>query len=74
MDYREFTRRFRDDQEIGRGMTDEELIVYCDNGFEVGAWRVNCRTTKGRGEILHPDLADIARCWFGSNSRSWQTH
>ena len=70
MDYGAFVRRFREDQEIGRDLTDDELVVYCDNGTDVGAWRVNRRTTCGRGEILSPDNAEMARCWFRNRDRS----
>lgn len=63
MNYTEFVRRFPEDMEIGRDITDEELVVFVDNGAHVGAWRMNRRTTVGRGEILSPAEAIMARHW-----------
>ena len=64
MDYGTFTRRFREEQEIGRDITNHELAVYRDNGAEVGVWREDRRTTQGNGEVLSPDDTHMARYWF----------
>ncbi len=69
MDYGSFTKRFREDQEIGRDITDTEVAVYRDNGTEVGVWRKNRATTIGKGEVLVPDATHMARYWF-SRQRS----
>ena len=63
MDYGTFTKRFREEQEIGRDITDTELAVFRDNGAEVGVWRENRGTTEGKGGILSPD-----------NARRWRAH
>jgi hypothetical protein len=63
MDYGEFTRRFREDREIGRDVTDTHLLVFRDNGSEVGLWRQDRATTQGTGEVLSPRDADMARHW-----------
>jgi hypothetical protein len=64
VNYTDFVRRFPENKEIGRDINDEEVVVYCDNGTEVGTWRQNRRTTEGRGEVLSHDNADMARYWF----------
>jgi hypothetical protein len=35
MDYGEFSRRFREDREIGCDLANEELLVFPDNGSEL---------------------------------------
>jgi hypothetical protein len=71
MHYAEFARRFRDHQEIGREVTEKNLLVFYDNGKEVGLWRENRRTTKGTGEVLAPEDADMARYWYRNGVRKW---
>ncbi len=64
MNYTEFVRRFPEEKEIGRDITDDELVVYCDNENEVGTWRQDRRTTCGKGEVLSHADAEMARHWF----------
>jgi hypothetical protein len=71
MQYREFARRFRDHQEIGRDSTDTHLLVFYDNGREVGLWREDRRTTQGTGEVLGPDDAEMARYWYCNGVGKW---
>ena len=70
MDYLEFTRRFREDQEIGRDITDTHLNVLFDNSSAVGVWREDRRTTRGTGEVLDPDNSAMARYWYGREKSS----
>ena len=67
----EFARRFRDYQEIGREVTDTHLLVFYDDGKEVGLWRENRRTTQGTGYILAPQDAEMARYWFRDAVGKW---
>jgi len=71
--YTEFVRRFPEDKEIGRDITEDEVVVFSDNGTDVGAWRMNRRTTEGQGEVLSPNDAEMARHWYrnrdGGHSR-----
>ena len=69
MDYGSFSKRFREEQEIGRDNTDAELAIYRDNGNDVGVWREDRGTTIGKGEVLAPDARYMARYWF-SRQRS----
>jgi hypothetical protein len=71
MQYREFARRFRDHQEIGRDATDTHLLVFYDNGREVGLWREDRRTTQGSGEVLSPEDAEMARYWYRNVVGKW---
>lgn len=61
MDRKRFTRRFPEATEIGRDATPDELVVFFDNGKDVGGWRENRRTTTGAGELLGSDDAATAR-------------
>ena len=65
IDYGEFTRRFREDQEIGCGITHTRLNVFFDNSSEVGVWRKDRRTTQGIGEVLNQDNSAMAGYWYG---------
>ena len=67
----EFARRFRDHQEIGREVTDTHLLVFYDNGKEVGLWLENRRTTQAAGEVLSPSDAEAARHWFRNTISRW---
>jgi hypothetical protein len=67
----EFARRFRDHQEIGREVTDTHLLVFYDNGQEVGLWRENRRTTQGAGQVLSPSDAEMARFWYRKAISKW---
>jgi hypothetical protein len=67
----EFSRRFRDHQEIGREVTDTHLLVFYDNGKEVGLWRENRRTTQGSGEVLSPGDAEMSRYWYRYAVSKW---
>lgn len=69
MDYGTFTRRFREEQEMGRDVTETELSVYRDNGSEVGVWREHRASTCGRGEVLSPEDAQLARYWFRDQAK-----
>jgi hypothetical protein len=71
MHYPEFARRFRDHQEIGHDLTDTHLLVFYDNGKDVGLWREDRRTTEGAGEVLGPDVAGMARYWYRNGARKW---
>jgi len=71
MHYPEFARRFRDHQEIGSDATDTHLLVFYDNGREVGLWREDRRTTQGSGEVLSPEDAEMARYWYRNGVRKW---
>lgn len=71
MRYAEFARRFRDHQEIGREVTDARLLVFYDNGKEVGLWREDRRTTQGTGEVLGPQDAAMARYWYRHAISKW---
>jgi len=64
VEYGEFTRRFREDQEIGRDARDGRVSIFRDNGEEVGVWREDRGTTCGRGDVLAADDAEMARDWF----------
>ncbi len=64
MDSPAFNARFPESSEIGREVTDAHIEIYCDSGKEVGLWRIDRRTTQGKGEILGPEDADIARQWY----------
>jgi hypothetical protein len=67
----EFARRFRDHQEIGREVTDTHLLVFYDNGEEVGLWRENRRTTQGVGDVLSPSDGEMARYWYRNGIGKW---
>jgi hypothetical protein len=69
--YPEFARRFRDHHEIGREATDTHLLVFYDNGREVGLWREDRRTTRGTGRVLGPQDAEMARYWYRTGVRKW---
>jgi hypothetical protein len=69
--YPEFARRFRDHQEIGRELTDTHLLVFYDNGKDVGLWSEDRRTTQGTGEVLDEEDADMARYWYRNGVRKW---
>jgi hypothetical protein len=69
MDYATFTQHFREDQEIGRDIIGENLIIFRDNGTEVGVWRENRRTTVGQGEILSEPNTYLARLWCDQVAR-----
>jgi hypothetical protein len=71
MHYPEFARRFCDHQEIGRDITDTHLLVFYDNGREVGLWRENRRSTEGTGEVLSPGDAEMARFWYRNGVQKW---
>jgi hypothetical protein len=58
-----FFQRFRDDQEIGRDITDRTLEVYYDNGTDVGRVVQDRRSTRSHAELLDPDSAVTARHW-----------
>ncbi len=70
MNYAEFTARFPESTEIGRDITPEEIVVYRDNGRDIGVWRVNRRTTTGEGEVLDPERAEEARAYFERKGRA----
>jgi hypothetical protein len=59
----EFSRRFADDQEIGRDITAARLEIYYDNGHQVGRWVEHRPSTRGHGELIDADQADAARDW-----------
>ena len=59
----EFFRRFSQDQEIGRDITDSHLSIFYDNGREIGCWREERRSTVGQGQVLGEEDADNARHW-----------
>jgi hypothetical protein len=59
----EFFTRFRDDQEIGRDITDTKLEVYYDNGHAVGRVVQDRGSTRSHAELLHGEHADAARDW-----------
>jgi hypothetical protein len=59
----DFFRQFRDDQEIGRDITDERLEVYYDNGQAVGRVVQDGRSTRSHAELLDREHADTARDW-----------
>ncbi len=63
----DFFKRFADDQEIGRDITDTHVSVFYDNGRDVGMWREERATTVGAGSVLGPDDADMARYWYAGN-------
>jgi hypothetical protein len=71
MHYPEFARRFRDHQEIGRDRTETHLLVFYDNGQEVGLWREDRRTTEGTGEVLGLEDAEMARYWYRNGVGKW---
>lgn len=62
--YAGFSGRFPEDTKIGRDVTNAELVIYHDNGQQVGAWRMNRRITVGHGEILSDEDAAAARHRF----------
>jgi hypothetical protein len=64
MRYAEFARRFRDHQEMGREMTGTHLLVFYDNGRDVGVWREDRQSTLGSGVVLDREDADLSRYWF----------
>ena len=64
MRYAEFARRFRDHQEMGREVTENHLLVFYDNGKDVGVWREDGQTTLGSGVVLDREDADLSRYWF----------
>ena len=64
MDFTEFMRRFNEQQEIGRDLTDDQLSIFFDNDHEVGLWREDRRTTIGHGEVLGVQATEMARFWF----------
>jgi hypothetical protein len=69
MDYSTFTQHFREDPEIGRDNVGDELIIFRDNGKQVGVWRKNRRTGLGQGEILSEPNAYLARVWCDQIAR-----
>ena len=71
MHYAEFARRFRDHQEIGREVTDTHLLVFYDDGREVGLWREDRRTTQGMGQVLGSQDAEMARYWYRNAVSKW---
>ena len=66
----EFRRRFHDTQEIGRDVTDTHLLVFYDNGSEIGLWRQHRASTQGTGRVLRLDEAVMARYWYCQGGRS----
>ena len=66
----DFFTRFRDDQEIGRDITDQRLEVYYDNGQEVGRVVQDRRSTRSQAELLDADNAGMARHWFERMKRT----
>lgn len=70
MTYAEFTARFPENTEIGRAVTPKEIVVYRDNGQEVGVWWINRRTTTGEGEVLDAEKADEARAYIKRRGRA----
>jgi hypothetical protein len=71
MHYAEFARRFRDHQEIGREGNQTHLLVFYDNGREVGLWCQDRRTTFGSGKLLKPQDADLVRYWYRNGVYKW---
>jgi hypothetical protein len=67
----DFARRFRDHQEIGREVADTHVLVFYDDGKDVGLWREDRRTTYGTGYILAPQDAEMARFWYRNAVRRW---
>jgi hypothetical protein len=61
--YPQFSALFPEGSEIGRELTDDELLIYHDNGAECGIWRHDRRSTVGRGEILDQDKSACCRAW-----------
>jgi hypothetical protein len=57
----DFFQRFRDDQEIGRDITEESLDIYFDNALHVGPIVQNRRNTASQAELLDPDYATTVR-------------
>jgi hypothetical protein len=65
----EFFQRFRDDQEIGRTITDDKLDVYYDNGQDVGRWVQDRRSQRSEAELLDDENAVTARHWYDRTRR-----
>ena len=59
----DFFTRFRDDQEIGRDITDTKLEVYYDNGQDIGRWVQNRRMTLSQYDLIPDDHAAAAKDW-----------
>ena len=65
----EFRHRFNENHEIGRDVTDAYLLVFYDNGSEIGLWRQHRATTQGTGRVLSLDEAVMARYWYGQGGQ-----
>ncbi len=60
----DFFQRFRDDQEIGRDITDTNLEIYYDNGQDVGRIVQDRRSTHSQADLLDEENAVTARHTF----------
>jgi hypothetical protein len=72
MRYIEFIARFPESGLIGQDITDDEAVSYFWNGIDVGCWRVDRRTTIGRGGILGIQDAAAAREYYKTKRISRQ--
>jgi len=60
----EFKRRFDKAHEIARDATETYLLIFYDNGSELGLWRQHHATAQNAGEVLCLDDAATARYWY----------
>ena len=64
MNWLKFRATFPESGLFGYDLNDDEAVSYFWNGTDVGCWRVDRRTTIGRGDILSAENAEIARDYY----------